>query len=206
MPASCTATASPALRALAEGSDRVVAIGECGLDYYRNYSPHADQERAFAAQLELAAELGLPVFLHQRDAHERFVAILREHRARLVRAVAHCFTGTDAELDDYLEMDLHIGITGWICDERRGAHLRELVRRIPAQRLMLETDAPYLLPRDLVPKPAARRNEPMYLAHVLKVVAACRDEDAGALATTTTATSRAFFGLPPPRRARYSFR
>jgi TatD DNase family protein len=187
----------PALRAIAT-APQVVAIGECGLDYYRNFSSHEDQERAFAAQLELACELGMPAFLHQRDGHERFVAILREHRPRLVRAVAHCFTGTAAELDDYLALDLHIGITGWICDERRGLHLRELVKRIPAERLMLETDAPYLLPRDLDPKPASRRNEPMYLRHVLETVALCRGEPAAAVATASTATARHFFGLPPP--------
>ena len=187
----------PALREIA-AAPQVVAIGECGLDYYRNFSPHEDQERAFAAQLELACELGMPAFLHQRDAHERFVAILREHRPRLVRAVAHCFTGTAAELDDYLALDVHIGITGWICDERRGLHLRELVKRVPVERLMLETDAPYLLPRDLDPKPSSRRNEPMYLPHVLEVVAACRGEPAAALADAITSTARRFFGLPPP--------
>ena len=191
------AVSIPALRAIAAAPE-VVAIGECGLDYYRNFSPHADQERAFAAQLELACDLDMPAFLHQRDAHERFVAMLREYRPRLVRAVAHCFTGTAAELDDYLALDLHIGITGWICDERRGLHLRELVRRIPVDRLMLETDAPYLLPRNLVPKPSSRRNEPMYLRDVLEVVAACRGEPAATLATATSATARRFFGLAPP--------
>jgi TatD DNase family protein len=190
----------PALREIAR-EKAVVAIGECGLDYFRNFSPHEDQERAFHAQLALAIELAAPVFLHQRDAHARFVAILREHRARIRSGVAHCFTGTAAELDDYLALDLHIGITGWICDERRGAHLRELVRRIPTERLMLETDAPYLLPRDLEPRPKTRRNEPMHLAHVLRVVAECRDEDPQALAAATSATARAFFGLdvPPDR-------
>jgi TatD DNase family protein len=188
------AASIPSLREIA-ATPQVVAIGECGLDYYRNFSSHEDQERAFAAQLELACELGMPAFLHQRDGHARFVAILREYRPRLVRAVAHCFTGTAKELDDCLEMDLHIGITGWICDERRGLHLRELVKRIPVERLMLETDAPYLLPRDLVPKPTSRRNEPMYLPHVLEEVARCRHEEPPALAAATSATARHFFGL-----------
>jgi TatD DNase family protein len=193
----------PALREIA-AAPQVVAIGECGLDYYRNFSSHEDQERAFAAQLALACELEMPAFLHQRDGHERFVAILREHRPHLVGAVAHCFTGTEKELDDYLEMDLHIGITGWICDERRGLHLRELVRRIPVERLMVETDAPYLLPRDLDPKPSSRRNEPMYLAHILNVVARCRGDDPAALAAATSATARRFFGIAPPAAAKSS--
>ena len=130
-----------------------VAVGECGLDFFRDYSPRDAQRRAFAAQLELAAEVGKPVFLHQRDAHEEFVAMLAPARASLAGGVAHCFTGGPAELDAYLELDLYIGVTGWVCDERRGAALRAAVPRIPLDRLLVETDAPYLLPRDLEPKP-----------------------------------------------------
>ncbi|MGB5104974.1 MAG: TatD family hydrolase [Steroidobacteraceae bacterium] len=173
----------------------VGAAGECGLDYFRNFSPHEDQERVFRTQLALAVELGRPVFLHQRDAHDAFVAILREYLPRLPGGVAHCFTGDERELRDYLDMGLSIGVTGWICDERRGQHLRELVARIPLDRLMLETDAPYLLPRDLQPKPKSRRNEPRYLPHILAAVAACRGEDPVAVAAATTRNSLAFFGF-----------
>lgn len=173
-----------------------VAVGECGLDFNRNYASKAAQTRAFEAQLELAAGLGLPVFLHQRDAHETFIAILGRYRSRLVDAVAHCFTGDGEELAAYLDMDLHIGITGWICDERRGQHLQKLVGRIPDERLMLETDAPYLLPRDLQPRPKTRRNEPMYLAHIRDVVARCRDQDAQQLERSSTLTAQRFFRLP----------
>jgi TatD DNase family protein len=183
-----------ALRALMLEPE-VGAAGECGLDYFRNFSPHDDQERVFRQQLELAAELGKPVFLHQRDAHDAFMAILGEYRSRLPAGVAHCFTGDERELRDYLDLDLSIGITGWICDERRGHHLRELVRLIPADRLMLETDAPYLLPRDLQPRPQGRRNEPKYLPHILKAVAACRGEPAEALAEVTTRNALRFFGF-----------
>jgi TatD DNase family protein len=171
----------------------VGAAGECGLDYFRNFSPHEDQERVFRQQLALAAELGKPVFLHQRDAHDAFLAILREFRGRLPAGVAHCFTGDERELRDYLDLDLSIGITGWICDERRGHHLRELVRAIPADRLMIETDAPYLMPRDLRPKPQSRRNEPKYLPHILATVAACRGEPAEVLAEVTTRNALRFF-------------
>lgn len=174
----------------------VVALGECGLDYNRDFSPRDVQRRWFEAQVELAAALDLPLFLHQRDAHGDFVAILRRHRPRLGRAVVHCFTGTAAELDDYLALDLHIGITGWICDERRGLHLRDIVGRIPLDRLMIETDAPYLLPRDLRPKPPGGRNEPGYLPHVLAAVAAATNRDPAAVAESTTRTARDFFGLP----------
>ena len=175
----------------------VVAVGECGLDYFRNFAPHAAQQRAFHAQLELAAQVGKPVFLHQRDAHADFLAILREH-AMQWRGVAHCFTGSGEELRAYLELGLAIGITGWICDERRGAHLAALMPKIPAQRLLLETDGPYLLPRALKPKPAARRNEPAYLPHIAAAVARARDESATALAASSTAATRALFGLPAP--------
>jgi TatD DNase family protein len=175
---------------------QVVAVGECGLDYYRNFSPPAIQRSAFRSQLEIACELGKPVFLHQRDAHEDFVAILREHRAKLANAVAHCFTGPGDQLATYLDLGLYIGITGWICDERRGAHLRALMKEIPAQRLMLETDGPYLLPRDLEPKPASRRNEPAFLPHIAAAVARARGESLQEVADSSTAAARTFFGLP----------
>ena len=122
------------------------------------------------------------------------MSILDRYLPRLPRVVVHCFTGTGEELQDYLDRDLHVGITGWICDERRGQHLRELVRRIPLNRLMIETDAPYLLPRDLAPKPASRRNEPAFLPHVLNTVAACRGEDPAFTAAGTTTVAAAFFG------------
>jgi TatD DNase family protein len=170
-------------------------VGECGLDFDRNFSPRDAQLRCFEAQLELAIELEMPVFLHERSAHDELVAILARHRARLPRAVVHCFTGSGDALARYLELDLHIGITGWICDERRGTHLRELVRRIPSNRLMVETDAPFLLPRDLRPKPRSNRNEPSLLPHIVATVASARGESTLELARTTTATARAFFAI-----------
>jgi TatD DNase family protein len=174
----------------------VVAVGETGLDYHRNLSPHAAQLFAFERQLELAARCGKPLFLHQRDAHADFLSCMDNVRGRIGPAVVHCFTGERRELFDYLDRDFHIGITGWICDERRGTHLRELVKSIPANRLMLETDAPYLLPRNVKPAPAHRRNEPMYLAHICAEVARDRGEDVAVTAANTTATARAFFRLP----------
>jgi len=178
---------------------QVVAVGECGLDYCRNFSPRGAQVDAFVAQLEIAAAHRKPVFLHQRDAHADFVAILKDFEPRIVRGVAHCFTDGEKELEDYLSLGLTIGITGWICDERRGAHLRGLVGKIPGDRLMLETDAPYLLPRDLLPRPRSRRNEPMYLAHIARTVAEARGETLNRLAAGTTANAEAFFSLPPKR-------
>jgi TatD DNase family protein len=174
----------------------VVAAGECGLDYFRDFSPRPVQQAAFHRQLELAARVRKPVFLHQRDAHEDFLAILKEHRATLIGGVTHCFTGAAHELTAYLELGFAIGITGWICDERRGAHLLPLMREIPAERLLLETDGPYLLPRDLRPKPASRRNEPAYLPHIAAVVARARGESVATLARSSTAAARMLFGLP----------
>ncbi len=185
-----------ALHALLSEPD-VVAVGECGLDYFRNFSPHEAQARTFEAQLQLAAKTGKPMFLHQRDAHADLIAILKQYRNRLNAGVLHCFTGNKAELKDYLSLDLYIGITGWICDERRGSHLRELVKLIPDNRLMLETDAPYLLPRDIRPRPARHRNEPMYLTHICEVAATCIGKPAAQLVSETTANAQHFFGLPP---------
>ena len=174
----------------------VLAIGETGLDYNRNYSPRDVQLRVFERQLQMAADLQLPVFLHQRDAHADFITLLHRWRKRLPAAVVHCFTDTGEALRDYLALDCHIGITGWICDERRGRHLRELVREIPTNRLMIETDSPYLLPRTVRPAPAHRRNEPMYLKHICEEIARDRGETPEVTAANSTATAEAFFGLP----------
>lgn len=182
------------LRALT-AHPRVQAVGEAGLDYNRNYSSPADQRRAFERQIELACETRLPLFLHQRDAHEDFTAMLNRYRGDLRAAVVHCFTGDRAQLDDYLAMDLHIGITGWLCDERRGRHLHELVSRIPQDRLMVETDAPYLLPRDLRPRPEGRRNEPSFLPHIVRAIAACTGRSFEETAAAATATARRFYNL-----------
>ena len=191
----CTDATPGELRDLLQQPETVVT-GECGLDYFRNFSPPEVQRQVFEMQLELAAETGKPVFLHQRDAHADFMQILRVYRPRLSRAVVHCFTGVEAELWDYLALDCHIGITGWICDERRGRHLKESVKLIPADRLMLETDAPYLIPRDLDPKPATHRNEPMYLKHICETVAACLGKSPVTLAAETTRNADVFFSLP----------
>lgn len=190
---------TPELLAELEGLARqpeVVAVGECGLDYYRDLAPRDVQRRALHEQLALAARVRKPVFLHERDAHDDFSGIVREHRASLVGGVAHCFTGTGEHLRRYLQLDLAIGITGWICDERRGAHLLALVREIPAAALLLETDAPYLLPRDLTPRPASRRNEPMHLRHIAAVVARARGETLEEFSATATTASRTLFRLP----------
>jgi len=173
----------------------VVAAGECGLDYFRNFSPPAEQRRAFELQLRIASDAGKPLFLHQRDAHADFMAMLRAHPQAAARSVLHCFTGGAQELADCLALGLSVGITGWICDERRGQELREAAPRVPLERLMIETDAPYLLPRTLHPKPAHRRNEPAFLPAVLAEAARCRGETPEALAVATTANACRFFGL-----------
>ena len=188
----CGPDTIPALREIAK-HPRVVAIGECGLDFNRNYSPHPDQEKWFVAQAELGLELAKPLFLHSRDAHPRFAEILKS--LRVENAVAHCFTGEREELKAYLDLGLYVGITGWICDERRGRHLLELVREIPRERLLLETDAPYLTPRDLKPQPKARRNEPAFLPHILKTVARALGRPAEEIAAETTRNAETLFRL-----------
>ena len=189
-----TADSAARLRDLLH-ADKVVAVGECGLDFYRNYSSKAEQERCFKAQLEIACATGKPVFLHERAAHDRFVAILQEYLSDLSRVVVHCFTGTESQLAAYLELGCYIGMTGWICDERRGYGLREYIGAVPADRLMLETDAPYLLPRDMRPKPKSRRNEPMYLPYILHAVADAVGKSPTQLTKETTDTALTFFNL-----------
>ena len=183
-----------AIRRLA-AHEAVVAVGECGLDYFRNFSPPERQREAFQRQLEIAVETKLPVFLHQRDAHEDFLEILAPALPDISRAVAHCFTGSEKELEAYLKLGLYIGITGWICDERRGKHLQEMVGRIPLDRLLIETDAPYLLPRTLRPKPKTRRNEPMHLREVLRVIAEATGEPESIIASATTENAERFFAI-----------
>jgi len=190
----CNDGTIPALRALASHPS-VVALGECGLDFNRNYSPHPDQEKWFEAQLDLAAEIGKPLFLHSRDAHPRFAEVLAARGGKLPRAVAHCFTGERDELRAYIDLGLYVGITGWICDERRGAHLLELVREIPHDRMLIETDSPYLTPRNLRPQPRARRNEPAFLPHILETIAHALGRPAEEVGAQTARNAREFFAL-----------
>lgn len=180
------------------GQPQVVAVGECGLDFNRDFSPRPLQEQCFEAQLELATRVGKPIFLHQRDAHARFMEILRPWRPRLAGGVVHCFTSGAQELREVLDLDLHVGITGWICDERKGAELQSAVGMIPPHRLLLETDAPYLLPRTLRPRPARRRNEPAFLHEVLQAVATYTGRPAEQVAADSTAAARSLFGLVTP--------
>ncbi len=176
--------------------DCVVAVGECGLDYFRNLSPRDAQLDAFKRQLDIAKDSGLPVFLHQRDAHDDFVEVLEPALSDISRAVAHCFTGEGESLREYIAMGLYIGVTGWICDERRGKHLHDIVSIIPDDKLLIETDAPYLLPRTIRPRPKSRRNEPMYLPEVVRVVAEARGQTEDHIAAITTANAIRFFELP----------
>jgi len=174
----------------------VLAVGETGLDYFRDFSPRDLQQESFAQHLQIAADTGLPMFLHLRDAHDDFHAMLSEARDRLSDVVVHCFTGSREELHAYLDLDCHIGITGWICDERRGTHMKDYLAEIPQDRLMIETDAPYLKPRNLKPRVKSHRNEPCWLPWILGTLAAARDDHPEHLAEQTTANARRFFRIP----------
>jgi TatD DNase family protein len=176
-------------------SESVCAIGETGLDFNRNYSLQPDQHRVFQAQLELATRLGLPVFVHDRDSAGAVAAHLTEHRSALCGVIVHCFTGSAAELDRYLDLDCHIGITGWICDERRGTQLAGIATRIPDNRLLIESDAPYLLPRTIQPRPRTHRNEPANLVWVARALAAARGQTVEHVCQCTTDNARRVFEL-----------
>jgi TatD DNase family protein len=189
-----TEEADAEIRAL-HAAPEIVAVGETGLDYHRDFSPRPAQRRAFERQLQIAVDVGKPLFLHQRDAHADFLAILKNFAGRIGPAVVHCFTGTQEQLFECLDAGYYIGITGWLCDERRGLHLREMVKHIPAERLLIETDAPYLLPRTVRPQPSHRRNEPMYLRHIVEELARDRNEPMAQTAAASTAAAREFFKL-----------
>lgn len=182
------------LRSLSQ-SACVLAIGECGLDYNRDFSPREMQRKAFADQLALAVELNMPVLMHERDAHDDFLAILKEYRPQLPAALLHCFTGNRQSLDAYLKQDIYLGITGWVCDERRGQELASIVPYIPDERLLIETDSPYLLPRSMQPKPKSSKNEPKYLPYIAQYIADLRQQDIDYFSAVTYKNSRTFFGL-----------
>jgi len=181
---------------LSKSAPVIAAIGECGLDYNRNFSPPPAQRKCFEDQLALAARLKKPVFLHERDAFEDFLSILKQYRSHLPGVVVHCFTGGETELEAYLALDCYIGITGWICDERRGAHLIPLLRHIPAGRLLLETDAPYLLPRNLPRSVRGKsgRNEPCFLPHIAAFAAEILGKTPDQLAAETSINAARLFG------------
>jgi TatD DNase family protein len=174
--------------------NEVVAIGECGLDYNRDFSPRAIQRAWFEKQVELACAIKKPLFLHEREAFEDCYQILKQNCTKGTKMVIHCFTGTEQQLEKYLDLGCYIGITGWVCDERRGAQIASLIKRIPTDVLMLETDAPYLVPRTL--KPRNSRNEPKYLIHIAQQIARIIGKDLGTLAAETVKNTVTFFDIP----------
>ncbi|KZN56306.1 TatD family hydrolase [Pseudoalteromonas luteoviolacea] len=171
-------------------SPQVVAIGECGLDFNRDFSPRDIQAHVCNEQFKLAQQLDMPAYIHERDAHEHMKTLLSDHQ---IKGVLHCFTGDKQALKFYLDYGLMIGITGWVCDERRGQQLRELIPYIPNDRLLIETDAPYLLPRTLSPKPKSRRNEPAYLLAVVTQIAELKSTDFDTIAMHSSANFNALF-------------
>jgi TatD DNase family protein len=180
---------------------KVVSIGECGLDYDRNFSPRDSQVRAFRDQLAIASALGLPVFLHERAAEEEFVQILKEFLPRLhAGAVVHCFTGGVDSLKKYLDMGLMIGITGWVADRKRGGDLRAAVKSLPLGSVMIETDSPYLFPQN-APEYSVRKvdgrkiNEPKMLPYVLTALAEAMEVPAEELARSSTENAERFFKI-----------
>jgi TatD DNase family protein len=173
----------------------VKAIGECGLDFNRNFSSAVNQINVFTQQVALAEQLQLPLFLHQRDAFEPWFEILKPYIARIPAMVSHCFTGNQKELQQCIDANMYIGITGWLCDERRGQELRDIVPFIPLERLMIETDAPYLTPRNIRPKPKSSRNEPSYLPYIVTVLAELMGYSEQEIIKQTSLNSESVFNL-----------
>ena len=169
------------------------AIGETGLDFFRNLSTYEEQIFAFEEQIKIAIDANKPLFLHQRDSHDDFIKILRKYSSDISKAVVHCFTGTQEQLDDYLELDFYIGVTGWICDEKRNVELRKTIKNIPLEKLMIETDCPYLIPKNLVEKPKNNRNEPSNLNHIINEIAKLMEIDIDILRKQTFVNTINYF-------------
>ena len=176
--------------------EHIKAIGECGLDFNRNFSAPAQQLKIFKEQIYLAAQLNMPLFLHQRDAFEPWFTELVPFIDQVPAMVAHCFTGNKHQLQQCLAAGMYIGITGWLCDERRGQDLQDIVSLIPLNRLLIETDAPYLTPRTIKPKPKSSRNEPSYLPYIVEKIASITALDPKEIACQTSINARQVFNLP----------
>ncbi len=174
----------------------VKAIGECGLDFNRNFSTPAQQIKIFQEQVTLAAKLNMPLFLHQRDAFKPWFDILSPFFERIPAMVSHCFTGNENELKQCLAANMYIGITGWLCDERRGEELRGILKIVPLNRLLIETDAPYLTPRTIRPKPKSSRNEPSYLPYIINEISKITGIEKQEIAIKTSDNARSVFNLP----------
>jgi len=171
----------------------VRAWGEIGLDFNRMFSPRETQEKWLIRQLEIAAELNLPVIFHERDSNGRLIEILRTYFKNVKNGVIHCFSGNKTELKQYLDFGLYIGITGIVTIKGRGADLRKLVPFIPVERILIETDAPYLTPAP--EKNHIMRNEPAFVRSVLLKLAAVREEDPEYLSAKIWDNTRRLYGI-----------
>lgn len=190
----CNKTTINTLKEISENNS-VIAIGECGLDYNRDYSPRDIQRKWFEKQIELAETLDMPLFLHEREAHKDLYQILKKHPKITKKAVIHCFTGTPEEAEKYIKLGCYIGITGWICDKKRGKSLQEAITTIPENKIMIETDAPFLIPKNFNKKPKKNRNEPKYLPQILKTIAHYKNTNPETLKKTITKTTKKFFNI-----------
>ena len=168
---------------------KAICLGEMGLDFNRNFSSKEEQILCFESQLSLANSISKPLFLHQRDAHEEFLSVLDNHKFNQ-KLIVHCFTGNLSELEEYLKRDFYIGITGWVCDLKRGKELRKCINQIPEDKLLIETDSPYLSPRKKI-----RRNEPKFLIDVAEEVATLRQETKESIIKSSYENSLNFFNL-----------
>lgn len=172
----------------------VVSVGECGLDFDRDFSPRQIQEKYYCAQLELAIEVDKPLFLHERSAFKRFNEITDEYLPSLPEAVVHCFTGTLEEAKIYLDKGFYLGFTGAISDEKRFKHLEDVIKYVPLGRMMIETDAPFMLPKNM-PRIQNRRNEPSFLPYVAQTIAHLKKISISEVADETTRVAGKFFRL-----------
>jgi TatD DNase family protein len=195
----CSAETLAALTSILRGAGlpdavrrRIVGVGETGLDLHYDFAPPARQEEVFRAHLELAGELNLPVVIHAREAEVRICELLAEYPRLVGRVVFHCFSGDSAIARRVLDLGGYCSFTGVVTFKKADA-IRASARLVPRDRIMLETDAPYLSPE---PRRKVRPNEPALLVHTARFLADWRGEDFATFAAATTANAREFFGLP----------
>lgn len=174
---------------------KIVAVGECGLDYDRMFSTKENQTRCLEKHIVLAEKYNKPLFLHERAAADDFVKRFKKHQDICHKSVVHCFTGDKKTLDKYLSMGFSIGVTGWICDDRRAKELREAVDIIPLDRILIETDAPYLVPRNV--NGLGKVNVPQNIVYVARELAKYMKVEEDVLIENTKKNTERIFQINP---------
>lgn len=175
---------------LAKNEDKVLAVGEMGLDYFKNYSPRQTQQKVFRTQISLAKQLDLPIVIHDRDAHQDILKIMKEEGARMVGGVLHCYSGSWEIAKECINMGFFISFAGPVTYSN-ARRLRDVVKQVPIEKLLIETDCPYLTPEPY----RGDRNEPAYVKHVAERISEIKGMDFDIIAEKTTENAKEVFRI-----------